>query len=188
MYRLTFSIEMNVLAKIAYTALLLGGVASCISAPNQSCSPNWKITGFYTPIEQEFQERQFTYINVGNRGLISFQTEFIKEVKMEGWGKTRYGWYLGFHGHQWHQEKAALNAQGRPLEMGAIAVDNKFVLPDARVHIPSLGPILGLTEFVAVDVGTAVRNRHIDVYAGEGSQAKSKSYQLTGERTVCFRR
>jgi 3D (Asp-Asp-Asp) domain-containing protein len=160
-------------------------LSSCVS-PHNRCSDNWKVTGFYTPVEQDFTAQHKQRISLDKKQFFSFPSSFISEVKMEGWGKTRFGWYLGRYGGRWHKSQQPLNAKGTPLRLGAIAVDNQQIPKNSEVHIPTLHSIMLIDRFIAVDVGSAIKKQHIDVYTGEGRKAKTQTHQVTGLHRVCI--
>ena len=165
--------------------LILFLITSC-SLKNFECRTSWKTTGFYTPRESDFANSQNKTVKIKGEKSFSFKNKFLKTVKIEGWGKTRYGWYLGYYSGQWHKAKNPLNALGLPLSVGAIAVDNRLIPRNAQIKIPDMISILGIEEFSAVDVGSAINNKHIDIYTGEGDRARKLSYRVTGKRNVCF--
>jgi 3D (Asp-Asp-Asp) domain-containing protein len=156
---------------------------SCAS-PNQICQQNWQITGFYTPLEYDFKRHKMHQIWL-NKKSYDYPLEFVKEVQMEGWGKTNAGWYIGYYANTWHKSEQPLNAKGLPLELGNIAVDNSVIVRNSQVYIATLKPHMGLDTFSAVDVGSAIKRDHIDIYTGEGKQAKLKTYQVTGRHNIC---
>jgi len=160
-------------------------LVSCGSS-RSNCQPNWKITGFYTPVFSDFNQSYNQSVRVKDFKLLSFNIKFLKAVKTEGWGQTRYGWYLGYYANQWHKEKTPLNALGYPLSIGAIAVDNQLIKKGTWVTIPIIRSILKIEKFKAVDVGSAIKKQRIDIYTGEGKSAEALSYQVTGIRNVCF--
>jgi 3D (Asp-Asp-Asp) domain-containing protein len=162
-------------------------INACTSLFNLSdqCSDDWKITGFYTPKENENLSNTTHRINVHKVGQLSFSSKFIAAVKVEGWGKTRFGWYLGYYANRWHKSSTPLNAKGLPLEIGAVAVDNRVIKPGSRVSIPAIEKHIDRSVFIASDVGSGVKNRHVDVYTGEGNNARLKSYLVTGKHQVC---
>ena len=166
-------------------ALIISCICSCTHQASQ-CSSNWKVTGFYTPLESEFDSKATESIRVEKSQTLLFNSKFIAAVKIEGWGKTRFGWYLGFYNDRWHKSSYALNAVGQPLEIGAIAVDKDFLSFGSRLVIPSVQDQLNISEFIAVDVGSGVRKRHIDIYTGEGQEARRRSYAVTGQHQVCL--
>ncbi len=150
------------------------------------CSPNWKITGYYSPIETDFPKIQNAFVHVQNVSRIAFNTSFLKEVKMEGWGKTRYGWYLGYFSNKWHKSTIPLDARGHHLQLGAVAIDKKYVKMGHKISIPQVNAMVGVPWFVARDTGSAIKHKHIDVYTGEGKMAKKTSWQVTGKKQVCI--
>jgi len=159
--------------------------ASC-NTQKLTCQSNWKTTGFYTPFEKDFPILDKKDISVKNYKSLAFNKSFLKTIKTEGWGKTRFGWYLGFYSNQWHKSDSPLNSLGHPLKIGAIAVDNNFIAKNTLVSIPQIQTILGISQFHAVDVGSAIKKQHIDIYTGEGDKAKMLSYKVTGKHQVCF--
>lgn len=159
--------------------------ASC-SNQKLTCQSDWKITGFYTPIAKDFPSKLNKEIVVKNHKSIKFNNKFLKTIRTEGWGKTRFGWYLGYYSNQWHKSNFPLNAMGYPLKIGAIAVDNNLIAKNTLVNIPSIQNILAINQFHAVDVGSAIKKQHIDIYTGEGDHAKKLSYRITGKHQVCF--
>jgi 3D (Asp-Asp-Asp) domain-containing protein len=161
------------------------------------CSEGWRITGYFTPIEMDYDSGQMTEIEVGRWGKMSFDSEFLRTVFDgdegfgEGWGKTRFGWYLGNYNGTWHKADAPLDANNSPLRTNSIAVDNSLIPNDSAVTIPGLPDEFGKTDFVANDVGVTVRGKHIDVYTGEGKEAQREMYRVTFEddnelQRVCF--
>ena len=172
--------------KLISAVILSVTITTSCSLQNIECSSNWKTTGFYTPVFNDFSKGLNKTIKIKDYKSINFNSGFLKAVKMEGWGKTRFGWYLGYYANQWHKEKSPLNALGLPLKVGAIAVDNKIISKSSTIKIPSMKTIFGLEEFKAVDVGSAIKNKHIDIYTGEGDDARKLSYKVSGQHQVCF--
>ena len=159
-------------------------MSACQTHPN-ACSDQWRITGFYTPVETDFTQHLLKSLTLSNGQQHRLNAEFVKVVKIEGWGKTRFAWYLGYYNNQWHRNKKPLNAKGKPLVKGIVAVDNSRVRKGAKLVIPGLKEALGFDEFVADDVGSAIKNQHIDIYTGEGNAAKLLTYKITGQQRVC---
>ena len=174
------------------------GAASAIFLVPPNCSDGWRITGYYTPVEDDYKVGEMREIDIRGFGKEKFNAEFLKTVFDddqgfgEGWGKTRFGWYLGEYRGQWHKSDAPLDANDKPLEPNAVAVDNKFIPAGSVVSIPDLPGDLGKLEFKSTDVGVSVHGKHIDVYTGEGRDARRKMYRFTyeeedkGLQRVCF--
>jgi hypothetical protein len=54
------------------------------------CSNNWYVTGYFTPNETDYSGVKKT-IDVQGAGTISFYNSFLKDVRIEGGGETRFG-------------------------------------------------------------------------------------------------
>jgi 3D (Asp-Asp-Asp) domain-containing protein len=164
-------------------------------APN--CSDGWRITGYYTPVETDFSGGETREVDVRGYGKESFNSEFLKTIfdddqgYGEGWGKTRFGWYLGEYNGRWHKADAPLDARDHPLKTNSVAVDHSFIPAGSIVNIPNLPGDLGKTQFESDDVGVSVHGKHIDVYTGEGRDARRRMWRVTFEdddrlQRVCF--
>ncbi len=170
------------LSRMSLISFLVFLVVSCspVSAKKR-CSSRWIITGYYTPIENDYNGKAKKTIRVAKTGRFTFLKSFLKAVKMEGWGKTKAGWYLGYYARKWHKSKTPLNALGYPLEIGMIATDKKLIPRGEKLTIPKLpGPFKNIV-YVSSDSGQKIRGKHIDVYMGEGKQAEKATYKITGE-------
>jgi 3D (Asp-Asp-Asp) domain-containing protein len=162
-----------------------------------SCSEGWRITGYFTPIESDYTSPEMTEVDVAGVGPTSFNSEFVRVVFNEeegfgeGWGKTRFGWYLGNYNGRWHRASAPLDANNSPLRTNSVAVDNGLIANDSIVTIPGLPAGFGDISFIANDVGVTVHGKHIDVYTGEGKEAEKAMYRVTFEdaenlQRVCY--
>jgi len=166
-------------------------------ADEMHCSEGWRITGYFTPVETDYASGEMTELEVERLGKVSFDAEFIRTIFDgeqgfgEGWGKTRFGWYLGNYHGGWHKADAPLGANNSPLKPNSVAVDRTLIPVDSIVTIPGLPGDLGDTKFIADDVGVSVHGKHIDVYTGEGKNARREMYEVTFEddddlQRVCF--
>jgi 3D (Asp-Asp-Asp) domain-containing protein len=162
-----------------------------------NCSDGWRITGYYTPVETDFGQGETREIDVRGHGKESFNSEFLKTIfdddqgYGEGWGKTRFGWYLGNYRGRWHKSDAPLDASDHPLSPNTVAVDNSVIPPGSTVDIPNLPGDFGKTQYQSTDVGVSVHGKHIDVYTGEGRDARRRMWRVTFEdddrlQRVCF--
>ncbi|MBL9152729.1 MAG: N-acetylmuramoyl-L-alanine amidase [Verrucomicrobiales bacterium] len=150
-----------------------------------TCSTGWYTTGYYSPAESDFSGPRFE-VNIRDHGREAFPGAFLDAVKMEGWGKTRFGWYLGRYSNAWHKSPSPLDAKGKALVVGAIAVDPDLIPFGSKVTIPSLPSPWNTKSFLAKDVGSAIQGKHIDIYCGEGISAEQATFQVTGHnRQVC---
>jgi 3D (Asp-Asp-Asp) domain-containing protein len=166
-------------------------------ADEMHCSEGWRITGYFTPIEDDYSSGKMTEVEVVGAGKMSFDSEFVRTVFDEqkgfgeGWGKTRFGWYLGNYNGAWHKSDEPLDANNSPLRTNSVAVDNSLIPNDSTVEIPGLPDQYGKEKFIANDVGVTVHGKHIDVYTGEGAEAGREMHRVTFEdedhlQKVCF--
>ena len=151
-----------------------------------ACSSKWRVTGYFTPIENEYPEEEQMQINVEKLGHSIHSTAFLDAVKIEGWGRTKEGWYLGRFSNKWHKSKHPLNSIGKPLRTGSIATDKRVIPTGTNLTIPTLPNHLKHQHYVSDDVGSAIKNLHVDIYTGEGRSAEKMTYEITGkDHTVC---
>jgi 3D (Asp-Asp-Asp) domain-containing protein len=148
------------------------------------CSSGWYITGYFTPLESDYSGR-FISISVDDISY-SFREDFVEEIKIEGWGKTVSGDYLGWYDESFHLSDVSLDAFGNPLEVNTIAIDPSLIEAGSRVTIPSLPDPWDGVIFTGSDTGSAIIGKHIDVYTGEGEEALDEAYRITGyDNVVC---
>lgn len=172
---------------IGLTALAPGSNANASAFSSGNCSDGWRITGYYTPIETDYTTAETRAIEIRGLGKETFNADFLKTVFDddqgfgEGWGKTRFGWYLGEYNGRWHKADAPLDANDHPLQPDTVAVDNSVIPAGSTVEIPDLPGDLGKLEFKSTDVGVSVHGKHIDVYTGEGRDARRRMYRFTYE-------
>lgn len=162
------------------------------------CSDGWRITGYFTPLETDYNSPEMREVEIKTVGKMSFNVDFLNTVfdeekgYGEGWGKTRFGWYLGNYDGAWHKSDAPLDANNAPLETNSVAVDNAVIPNGSSVLIPGLPDVFGKEKFIANDVGVTVHGKHIDVYTGEGKEAEKEMYRVTFEDEnllrVCFQK
>lgn len=161
------------------------------------CSDGWKITGYFTPIETDYTSKETIEVDIEDAGKMSFNAEFVKVVFNEekgfgeGWGKTRFGWYLGNYDGTWHKSADPLDSNNTALDASSIAVDNAVIPFGSVVRMPGLPGPNGERLFLANDVGVTVHGKHIDIYTGEGKVAEREMYRVTFEdednlQRVCF--
>ena len=105
---------------------------------DEACTSQWHVTGYFTPVEVDYPQTEKIRINIEKAGDSIHATAFLKAVKIEGWGKTNAGWYLGLFSNKWHRSNKPLNAVGKPLDVGSIATDNNIIPIGETLRIPSL--------------------------------------------------
>ena len=156
-----------------------------VSEESQSCSSDWYVTGYFIPLESEFSN-DFITIMI-NETPREFRQDFVDAIKIEGWGKTISGDYLGWYDNSFHIENNALDLDGEVLEIGTIAVDTEIINHDAQVTITTLPEPWNETIFIASDEGTSIKGKHIDVFTGTGNNAKEEAFRITGyDNEVCI--
>ena len=182
-------------AKLSAIILAIVLLTSVIGAPaindvyaqeaqQETCTPGWYVTGYFTPIESEY-DGKLTKIRADGV-VLKVKKDFLKEVKIEGWGKTSSGKYLGWYGRSFHLSDAPLDSVGNTLVLGSIATDSSAIPLNSHVTIPTLPNSWNETAFTATDVGPAITGNHVDVYTGEGKIALNEAYRITGQNnTVC---
>lgn len=153
---------------------------------SQQCSEGWKITGYFTPIEADYPKDESQEITV-RADKLNFSSKFLRAVITEGWGKTDAGWYLGYdhETQKWQKSRAPLDDHGEPLQIGMIAADKSILPSQSKVRIPSLPDDWGKRTFTVTDIGltefgeVSVKNKHIDVYTGEGKEAGQETFAIS---------
>lgn len=151
------------------------------------CSAGWYITGYFTPVETDYSGSTSS-VSVEGAGTFSFYNSFLTTVQTEGWGRTRFGWYLGYYSSSWHKSSAPLDSAGNALVDGTIATDPSVIGAGKTVKIPALPSPWGGKIYTARDVGGGITGKHIDVYCGEGSVAEQETFRITGQdNQVCYK-
>ena len=149
-----------------------------------TCSSDWYITGYFTPIESDYSG-DFKRIAFGDN-IKHFRADFLEAVKIEGWGKTRLGDYVGWYDNSFHLSDSALDMHGNKLVVPSVAVDTLLIKQKAKLAIPTLPTPWNEMVFTASDIGPSIKGKHIDIYTGEGKQAELETYRITGTKNqVC---
>lgn len=146
------------------------------------CTTGWYVTGYFTPVESDYYGK-FIDVLVDDSPY-KFREDFVIEIKTEGWGKTISGSYLGWYDESFHLSDFPLDAAGNRLERNTIAVDPSIITAGSQVTIPSLPDPWNSVIFTGSDIGTAIIGKHIDVYTGEGKEALTEAYRVTGQDNV----
>ena len=150
----------------------------------QNCSSDWHITGYFTPVENDYSENyeEITFEN----GVRYFKSDFLSVVKIEGWGKTMSGDYVGWYDDSFHISNAALDSHGTYLLPSYIAVDSNIIPQNTNLIIPNLPAPWNMIIFKSTDIGPSIIGKHIDVYTGEGKQAELETFRITGDNNdIC---
>lgn len=149
-----------------------------------SSSGGWRVTGYYTPGEEEFSGEP-TPVHVPGVGSDSYPYNFLSAVKIEGWGLTRHGWFLGWSGGAWMKSASGLDARGGALQIGSLAVDPGVIPLGSTVVIPDAISPWNQQTFTASDTGGGIKGKHVDIYCGAGRAAKAETFRVTADnRTI----
>ncbi len=155
-----------------------------LQAKEDYCEDNWYITGYFLPVESDYNDREIMIHVEGQTKQYSL--EFVNDVRIEGWGRTNDGDYLGWHSQSFHLSEIPLDAFGKELVVGKIAVDPRIIEFESKVVIPSLVEPWNEIVLQAEDVGGAIKGKHIDVYTGEGKAGEQETMRITGHNnSVC---
>jgi len=150
-----------------------------------SCTSDWYITGYFLPIESDYSGK-LVEISV-NEVKQFYLADFLEVVKIEGWGRTNAGNYLGWYHDSYHIGETSLDALGNDLLVGMIAVDTSLIEHGSELIIPTLPEPWDNMVFSASDVGPSIIGKHIDVFTGEGINAENETFRITGlNNTVCM--
>ena len=149
------------------------------------CSTDWYITGYYTPDETQFNGPKEEILVNGKSEF--YKSKFIKEIKTEGWGKTTNGKYLGWYDNKFHLENNPLDYNGDILQIKTVAADLSVLPIGTKITIPDLPEPWSTFTFYVADVGPSINGKHIDVYAGEGNDARNITEKITSKgQNVCI--
>jgi 3D (Asp-Asp-Asp) domain-containing protein len=149
-----------------------------------SCTSGWIVTGYFTPLETDYSG--LTQNVTVNGTLRSFYSSFLSSVKVEGWGLTNAGDYLGYENGVYFASKFPRNSLDATLKVGDLAVDFSVIQAGTNLTIPSLSSPWNSTKFTADDTGADIVGKHVDVYAGLGTAAEQATNRITGNnQTVC---
>lgn len=143
-----------------------------------TCSAGWFVTGYFTPVESDYRGPSET-IRIPGFGNVTANSAFLRDVEVQGWGKTIAGWYVAYYDGKWNRSTVPLGASGKPIEKGHVAVDPRVVRIGSLVRINSIPTPWDTTNFRATDVGTAVAGQHVDVYTGVGASARAEAFRIT---------
>ena len=151
----------------------------------RNCSNEWYITGYFLPMEIDYSSKMSPILIDGKVHI--FKKDFVDEVKIQGWGKTISGEYLGSYDGKFYLNNTPLDSLGNNLVVGSIAVDPQIIKRGTKTTIPTLPQPWNNTVFNSTDVGSAIIGKHIDVYTGEGLDAREEAFRITGyDNSVCF--
>ena len=139
----------------------------------EACSSGLYITGYFIPDEKDFKGPKVS-INIHGE-TYHFKEDFVKAVKMEGDGKSEYGWYLHCC---WSKASSIIGACGKELiPMKSVARDTAMMKCETTLEIRT--PLLQGKTFVAHDTGGAIKGKHLDVFCGYGEEGRKMADKIT---------
>jgi hypothetical protein len=152
------------------------------------CTTGWKVTGYYRPVESDFNSGQTTTVQTDDGKTRTFDSEFLSSVKRNGSGRTNEGLILKYFDGQWVIREFSAAWDGTPAEIGDIATDQNLIPTGTRgIVVSTLPAPWDLQTFKASDTGPAITGKHIDVFTGEGSIAQAETRRITAEdKTLCM--
>jgi len=150
-----------------------------------SCTSDWYITGYFLPIESDYSGKPIE-ISVDQIKQIYLE-DFLEVVKIEGWGRTNAGNYLGWYHDAFTILDTYLDAYGNDLVVGTVAIDDSVIEPGSELTIPTLPEPWNDMVFSGLDEGPSINGKHIDVFTGEGIDAENETFRITStNNTVCI--
>ena len=149
-----------------------------------SCTSDWYITGYFLPLESDYSGKSVE-ISV-DRTKQFYLADFLEFVKIEGWGRTNAGNYLGWYHGAFTISDRYLDAYDNDLIVGMVAVDNSVIEHGSKLTIPTLPEPWNDMVFSGSDEGPSIIGKHIDVFTGEGIDAENETFRITGyNNQVC---
>jgi len=151
----------------------------------QGCSDGWNVSGYYLPLESDYTSK-FIPVTVDTK-IFNFKSNFVDDVKAQGWGKTISGDYLGSYDGVFHLNKTPLDSLGNNLVIGSIATDPQIIELGTRISISTLPTPWNEMIFSANDTSSSITGKQIVVYTGDGLDAKNETYRITSDNnSICF--
>ena len=149
------------------------------------CTSDWYITGYFLPIESDYSG-ELVEVSV-NEVKQFYLADFLENVKIEGWGRTNAGNYLGWYHGAYTISDRYLDAYDNDLIVGMVAVDDSVIEHGSELTIPTLPEPWNNMVFSGSDEGPSIIGKHIDVFTGEGIDAENETFRITGsDNTVCM--
>jgi peptidoglycan/xylan/chitin deacetylase (PgdA/CDA1 family)/3D (Asp-Asp-Asp) domain-containing protein len=191
------STSQNILADQVGAPLFMGVTPNLISTAYNNCSGGWAVTADFSPSESDYDGRGFSQAvtiygldDANNTTIRTLNSEFLKAVEMEGWGLTKQGDYVGaWDGKFWGPSSAYLTYQGEPLVAGiSAATDGNVISYGSNFTIPTLPSPWNTMTFTAVDIGSGIIGKQVNIYIGVGNNAEKEADRATQTETntVCL--
>jgi len=167
-------------------------------ASNNNCSTGWYIEGDYFPIESDYDGKGYAQTitihnlnDMNNTITRTMNSEFLKNVHMEGQGLTKQGDYVGaWDGKYWGPFPSSVPLLEYPLVVGVTSATDKSIIPYGEIFtIPTLPSPWNTKTFVALDPENDISGKQVNIYTGVGSTAKNEAMRITGiENILCIQK
>jgi hypothetical protein len=164
-------------------------------ASNNDCSAGWYIEGYSLPIESDYDGKGFPQtitihsLNDTNNAIaMILNSEFLENIQMEGGGLTKQGDYIGSWDDKfWGPISSSTPILGYPLIVGITSQTDRRLIPYGEIFtIPTLPSPWNTTTFMALDRGSNLEGKQVNIYTGVGSAAEKEKVKITGtENIVC---
>jgi Transglycosylase SLT domain len=163
---------------------------------DNNCSTGWDISGYSFPIESDYDGRGFSQnVTIHNPNDMSnvttriLNSEFLGNVQIKEWGLTNQGDYIGFWDDQfWGPVSSSAPRLGYPLIAGLTSETDESRIPYGDIFtVPTLPSPWNTTIFVALDRGSDLEGKQINIFTGIGNVAEQDELEITGAgNTVCI--
>lgn len=147
-----------------------------------------KPTFYWVGIEPvDHQPKKNPLLDVNNRVLANVSDSFFKTIRLEGTGKMLDGRIINFHVRVGEEIKWRVCPPSAPYGYGledyvlkpfhSVAVDPNVIPIPSRVYIPAAKGVrlpdgsIHDGYFEAVDIGSAIQEKRIDVFTAYGDQS-----------------
>jgi hypothetical protein len=174
-------------------------ISNSMSSDNNTCSIGWQIQAFFMPVESDYDGRGYaqtiTIHNLNDTNNMTTRTlnsEFLENVQMQGWwGLTKQGDYIGgWDDRFWGPISSLSHLLRYPLVAGITSGTDRSIIPYSQIFtVPTLPPPWNTKTFMALEPGSDLSGKQVNIYTGMGSTAEKEKAQITGiENILCMPR
>jgi hypothetical protein len=162
-------------------------------ASNNSCSTGWYTEGYFLPIESDYDGKGYMQTitihrlnDLDNTTTRTLNSEFLENVRIEGGGLTKQGDYIGSWDDKfWGPISFSIPIFGYPLVVGITSQTDRSLIPYGEIFtIPTLSSPWNTTTFMALDRGSNIEGKQINIYTGVGSSAEKEKVKVTGTQNI----
>lgn len=149
------------------------------------CSDGWRVNGYFTPVETDYDNSREAIRVDGS--IRSYDSDFLDEVRDQGWGKTRHNDYLGWDGRDFFFSSTPRDAGGFPLNIGDAATDRSVIEEQTKFTVPTLPGTWGDVVYKAMDVRDDTDGKEVALYTGQGEDAEEDASDIErSDERVCI--